>query len=244
MFNIKVFASFEASHNATAADREFLSALIAMRKSLGARHINIAVYDYTDDQPVSIHILTYPMDWVTHYIRNHFGEFDPLLSLDYRRARQLDWQEIYASGDAAKIFASFVDAGHGRNAITTIVPLNAKYHCGLSLVFDCLDAEWPKFKSETMELFRFEADRIGDLYLKTYKAQSVNPVKLTPREQQILSLVAQGKTDDEIATLLGLGKWTIVGHLQSAKYKLGSSNRTSAVATAITHGIISLKRAV
>ncbi|MEZ5801786.1 MAG: LuxR C-terminal-related transcriptional regulator [Nitratireductor sp.] len=62
-------------------------------------------------------------------------------------------------------------------------------------------------------------------------------------EQQIL-LLAQGKTDDEIATLLGLGKWTIVGHLQSAKYKLGSSNRTSAVATAITHGIISLKRAV
>ncbi|MCB1460052.1 MAG: autoinducer binding domain-containing protein [Nitratireductor sp.] len=244
MFNIKVFASFEASANATSSDRLFLTTLIAMRQALGARHVGVSICDYSDDKPVSTHVLTYPMDWIAHYLRSQYCECDPLLSIDYRRARQLDWQEIYATSEAAPIFANFVDAGLGRNGITIIVPLSERYHCGLTLVFDCPDPQWSNFKSEHLELFRFEADRIGDLYLGTYQPQTAAPISLTRRERQVLSLVAQGRTDEEIAALMGLGKWTIVSHLQSAKCKLGSANRTAAVATAITNGIITLKRAV
>ncbi|MEZ5872555.1 MAG: autoinducer binding domain-containing protein [Nitratireductor sp.] len=244
MFNVKVFASFEASPTATQADRKFLAALASLRQTLAARHVNVTIYNNEPEQPSSVHVLTYPMDWVSHYIRNHYGELDPLLSLDYRRARHVDWQELYGEGHAAKMLASFVDAGMGRNGITTITPIGKQYYCGLSLVFDCVDADWPRFKAKNLELFRFEADRIGVLYLRIYNALPTKRIRLTQREQQVLLRVAQGQTDDEIAEQLGLGKWTVVGHLQSAKYKLGSTNRTSAVANAITHGIISLSRAV
>jgi DNA-binding CsgD family transcriptional regulator len=57
----------------------------------------------------------------------------------------------------------------------------------------------------------------------------------------VLRLVALGKTDEQIASAIRIGKWTVVGHLQSIKFKLGCSNRTSAVAFAITSGLIDLR---
>lgn len=63
---------------------------------------------------------------------------------------------------------------------------------------------------------------------------------LTPREVDCLRWAANGKTDGEIAEILSIARWTVVTYLQNAKIKLGCSNRTSAVATALVLGIIEL----
>ncbi len=56
---------------------------------------------------------------------------------------------------------------------------------------------------------------------------------LTPREAEILFWVAQGKTNPEIATILGIGLTTVKKHLESTFAKLGVENRTSAAAMAL-----------
>lgn len=56
---------------------------------------------------------------------------------------------------------------------------------------------------------------------------------LTPREAEILFWVAQGKTNPEIATILGIGLTTVKKHLESTFAKLGVENRTSAAALAL-----------
>lgn len=56
---------------------------------------------------------------------------------------------------------------------------------------------------------------------------------LTPREAEVLFWVARGKTNDEIATLLGIGLTTVKKHLESTFAKLGVENRTSAAAMAL-----------
>ncbi|NKC23127.1 LuxR family transcriptional regulator [Ochrobactrum oryzae] len=63
---------------------------------------------------------------------------------------------------------------------------------------------------------------------------------LTPREIDCLRWAANGKTDGEIAEILNIARWTVVTYLQNAKIKLNCSNRTSAVATALSLGLIEM----
>jgi ATP/maltotriose-dependent transcriptional regulator MalT len=55
---------------------------------------------------------------------------------------------------------------------------------------------------------------------------------LTPRELEVLRLVAEGLTDGDIAARLVLSKHTVHRHLQNAYAKLGCSSRAAAVAKA------------
>ena len=61
----------------------------------------------------------------------------------------------------------------------------------------------------------------------------LEPPGLTPREAEVLFWVARGKTNDEIATVLGIGLTTVKKHLESTFAKLGVENRTSAAAMAL-----------
>jgi DNA-binding NarL/FixJ family response regulator len=51
---------------------------------------------------------------------------------------------------------------------------------------------------------------------------------LTQRERQVIELVAQGKTDREIAEELLIARTTVIGYLRNVCQKLGASNRTAA----------------
>jgi DNA-binding CsgD family transcriptional regulator len=53
---------------------------------------------------------------------------------------------------------------------------------------------------------------------------------LTPREQEVLSWVARGKTNTEIARLLRVAPSTVRKHLENVYVKMGVHNRTAAVA--------------
>jgi DNA-binding NarL/FixJ family response regulator len=61
----------------------------------------------------------------------------------------------------------------------------------------------------------------------------LEPLGLTPREAEVLFWVARGKTNDEIATVLGIGLTTVKKHLESTYAKLGVENRTTAAAMAL-----------
>lgn len=63
---------------------------------------------------------------------------------------------------------------------------------------------------------------------------------LTKREIDCLYWAANGKTDGEIGEILNIARWTVVTYLTNAKLKLGCSNRTSTVATALALGVIDM----
>jgi len=60
---------------------------------------------------------------------------------------------------------------------------------------------------------------------------------LTQRESEILSFVVTGLSNRAIANKLVIGDETVKSHLRSIYRKLGVSDRTSAVATALREGI-------
>jgi two-component system nitrate/nitrite response regulator NarL len=61
---------------------------------------------------------------------------------------------------------------------------------------------------------------------------------LTPREQEILHLIAAGRSLPQIAQQLYLGLTTVKTHVQHLYEKLGVSDRAAAVATGMRRGLI------
>jgi DNA-binding NarL/FixJ family response regulator len=67
-----------------------------------------------------------------------------------------------------------------------------------------------------------------------------SPEALTPREVQVLELVAEGLPNKTIADRLGISDQTVKFHIASISGKLGAANRTDAVRRAVRRGLIAL----
>jgi LuxR family transcriptional regulator, quorum-sensing system regulator BjaR1 len=63
---------------------------------------------------------------------------------------------------------------------------------------------------------------------------------LTPREREVLTWVAQGKSAREIGEILNIAKRTVDEHVQTTTRKLAAANRVQAVAIALRERIIEL----
>jgi DNA-binding NarL/FixJ family response regulator len=63
---------------------------------------------------------------------------------------------------------------------------------------------------------------------------------LTPRETEVLELVAEGLSNKAVAVRLGISDQTVKFHLTSITGKLGAANRTHAVRRAVRRGLITL----
>jgi DNA-binding NarL/FixJ family response regulator len=63
---------------------------------------------------------------------------------------------------------------------------------------------------------------------------------LTPREVQVLELLAEGLPNKAIAGRLKISDQTVKFHVSSISAKLGAANRTDAVRRAVRRGLIAL----
>jgi DNA-binding CsgD family transcriptional regulator len=63
---------------------------------------------------------------------------------------------------------------------------------------------------------------------------------LTPREREVLTLLARGLTGAQIAERLSLSPETIRIHVRNARGRLGARTRTHAIALALLRGEIEL----
>lgn len=72
----------------------------------------------------------------------------------------------------------------------------------------------------------------------TASNQSAARSPLTPREVDVLQLIANGKANTEIATLLNIGLGTVKGHIRDILEKLSAADRTQAAVVALRKGFI------
>jgi DNA-binding NarL/FixJ family response regulator len=63
-------------------------------------------------------------------------------------------------------------------------------------------------------------------------------MSLTPRQRQVLSLIAEGKTTREIAHELGLSPYTVKNYMERIYERLGALDRVQAVSKALREGLI------
>lgn len=96
---------------------------------------------------------------------------------------------------------------------------------------------------EPEELFRcIRAVRGGEAYLQSKVAaklaQRVQEEPLTEREEQILKLLAEGKSNRAIGQALHITESTVKSHLKSLFVKLDVTSRAEAIALAARRGLV------
>jgi len=69
-----------------------------------------------------------------------------------------------------------------------------------------------------------------------------NRIQLSPREQEIVRMVAKGHPNKVIADVLNISAWTVCTHLRRIFAKLGVGSRAAMVAQLLQVGILSDNR--
>jgi DNA-binding NarL/FixJ family response regulator len=142
------------------------------------------------------------------------GEGDPGAALAKLRAAHRSWRELEAPHQAARvrllIAVACRDLGDGASA----------------------ELEFAAARSVLEELSaRPDLERLARL------VGSPRPGGLSPRENEVLALVAAGKTNRAIATELFISEKTVARHVSNIFTKLGLSSRAQATAYAYKHGL-------
>jgi len=76
------------------------------------------------------------------------------------------------------------------------------------------------------------------LQVRPQAASRLREAELTPREVEVLSWLAKGKTNRDIGDILGLSPRTVNKHLEHAYAKLGVETRASAAALMTREGAL------
>jgi DNA-binding NarL/FixJ family response regulator len=82
------------------------------------------------------------------------------------------------------------------------------------------------------------SERLLESYLSTHA--SYDPMHLTPRERQIVKLVAEGNSNKIIAQLLGVSVKTVETHRSSAMRKVGAKSSADLALYAARNGLVQI----
>lgn len=79
---------------------------------------------------------------------------------------------------------------------------------------------------------------VASRLIRRISGQDAPPDALTPREAEVLRLLAQGRANKQIALALAITERTVKFHVSAILAKLGAANRTEAIALAAQRGLM------
>ncbi len=185
-------------------------------------------------------LLNYPADWMSYYIEKDFGRIDPVLKSCFTQSQAFTWADMEARTaltDAQTRLMRMAESAGLNNGVGVPVRTHSAMVAGFGLASserrDAAHAD-PDILSALATQFYTALKR---LYANT-QADDAAPVSLTAKEIEILSWVAAGKTDEDIAVILGISRNTVDSHMRNVFRKLEAGNRVSAVVKGISLGHI------
>jgi len=183
--------------------------------------------------------LHWPADWLEFYTKTNAFEVDILPIEGRRRVAPYLWSEI-KKGQLTPAQKAFCDAGWAygwREAFAVPIHGPGSFQ-GLVTLVTCRDgfvlSASDRAVLEAMVRAVWERCRISEGFGTT----SGDRPKLSARELECLQWAAAGKSDADIAMLVGIKPATAHFHIEQAKKRLGVKTRVEAVAVGVLHGLI------
>jgi LuxR family transcriptional activator of conjugal transfer of Ti plasmids len=190
----------------------------------------------------NVWISNYPRDWISRYFEQEYERIDPVIVSARRQHRAFPWSVQGDDRTQPSLLQQFFGEAQEfgiRSGVT--VPIRSGYEQTTALTFatnepihalECRLAE----SRDIVELIGIYLHARVDLSLaETHERQGP---RLSQREVQCLTWAARGKTVAETAEITFLKARTVSFHLENSRNKLGASNVTQAVASAIKWGLI------
>jgi LuxR family quorum sensing-dependent transcriptional regulator len=186
--------------------------------------------------PSSILVQRMPGEWIRRYNGRGYVFRDPIVQqLQHARA-PFSWEEAYAHGveigDVRLIRGEAKEFGLVHGHVVPIPTLDGKV---TAISFGGHDPECSK---EATDALTFAAGYAVGRLLHVPRATLDGEIHITPREADCLLWAAEGKSDLDIAVILGISRSTVLKHLRSARDKLDAANRTHAVVKAMRRRLI------
>lgn len=199
--------------------------------------------------------------WENEYRSNAFANHDPMLSAARRSNVGFRWTEIplpLANGKRKPVALHLMEAAkdHGfQDGFIQpyhFVDAQGRNYSALSALFWKDDKARLDFLFSTEKRYELQVvllywtQRVVSLMSETYRSRAIFAEvphefqSLTDREREVLEWAARGRTVAETAELLNIKAETAKTHIVNAIEKLGSTNKTNAVAKAFKLGLIDI----
>ena len=213
-------------------------------QALGFDHFALIHHaDLSRLSPSLIHMDNYPAVWRECYVADKLYLDDPILHACVRTHLGFAWNDIGNTIALSKrqrlILENARSEGVGEGFTVPInIPGEVNGSCSFATRFG---KELPRnylMLAQLLGGFAFQAAR----RLRQTASPNSEPQLplLTPRQRECVVLVGNGKSDWEIATILGLREDTVTKYLNAARERYGVARRMQLVVAAIYDGQISL----
>ncbi|HEV2593690.1 MAG TPA: LuxR family transcriptional regulator [Sphingomicrobium sp.] len=212
-------------------------ALNAVTFDLGCRYYALTHHVDALQSSGAVRIHNYPDRWAEWFDAQSLGTSDPVRRASSLTSIGFSWSRlpdlINLTARDRHILELAVKQGIGEGfTVPAHVPGEAQGSCS----FACASGEsFPEHHVPLLQLageFAFEAAR------RLRRPAPQEPVRLTDRQRECVIWTARGKSDWEIAMILGISEETVAEHLRHARERYGVGKRTLVAIHALFDGHI------
>ena len=216
-----------------ATGSELADLLESVTRDLGFRYFALTHHvDIRRNPDKTIRLLNYPGEWVEYYDANCLGVTDPVHRASHVTTLGFAWskipllialtaldREILARGESNGIGEGFTVPAH--------VPGESHGSCTFANPAGTTLPEASLALAQLVGHYAFDAAR------RLWQVRPEPVAGLTERQRECLRWVALGKSDWEIAQILGIRHHTVIMHLKQARDRYGGGKRSALVAHAL-----------
>lgn len=189
----------------------------------------VSLDDASSIQEINV---SYPTEWVDQYRSRNYIVKDPVISSG--QTGLLPWEDLYkASPPEQEFYSQAKSFGLGKGFSHILA--RQQIFALLSMAGNDVENS-----PRSRVILNNIAPHLHQLVLSlTHPPKAISLPQLTPRERDVLLWAMEGKSNWEIAVVLGIGQESVKGHIAKILRKLGASNRTHAVAIALQGNLLS-----
>ena len=189
---------------------------------------------------ISMHNVSYSNDWLYTYCKNEYATVDPILKSLFSTFQTQTWKQTYSTVNSRRQL-EFIEEARSfglTNGITTGAFDREK---GLGTFFSFAGGD-AKGTVRYRGLLEYLIPYLHRVLIANTRAVLFTQAKdLSPREITVLGWMKEGKTNWEIAQIVGVTERTVRFHVESIFMKLDAHSRAQAVAVAMEHRLLSTK---
>jgi LuxR family quorum-sensing system transcriptional regulator CciR len=229
--------SFVKDVGEVTSEDELAEAIGAVTADLGFRYFALAHHADVRRSSQVIRIHNYPAGWAEWFDEQQLGQIDPVHRASHLTSVGFVWSRlpemISLTPRDQKILAAARKEGIGEGfTVPAHVPGEIHGSCsfatepGIQLTSD----QFPLL--QLVGAFAFEAAR----RVRHVRQPAEPRARLTERQRECLMWAARGKSDWEIARILGVSHETVIRHLKQARERYGVAKRTLLTVHALFDG--------
>jgi LuxR family quorum-sensing system transcriptional regulator CciR len=187
-----------------------------------------------------IRLANYPDEWIAYFDSQKLGASDPVHRASHRTSAGFPWSRlselITLTPRDREVLALAALRGIGDGfTVPAHVPGEAKGSCSFAVTAGAALSEESLPMAQLAGTFAFEAAR---RIRRMRQPPLAPPPRLTDRQRDCVVWAARGKSDWEIARILGLSPDTVAEYLKRARERYGVGKRSLLAIQALYDGTI------